>query len=627
MTLTLTIENETSLPNGAPVSVKVTDKRNLDIGRGAHLDWTLPDPSRFISGKHCEVRYRDGAYWLYDVSTNGTFLNDNTRRIQTPHKLDDGDRLAIGSYIILVTIESEDQKAAEAFAAPGEADAAPASSAGDSHPEPEAAEPVLAERAIPPTEEPAPAATAFGSSVEAAAAPPERGADFWSDLIAADLGLKDEPAKEEPIPSRSSPSLPRIGAMQLGGHPSESNAAENKPSDKARSDSAAEETAASQRSALPPVSAFDAWSEKDSSAATPARAEEPADLKALFETASVVDEAVKEDISLPPLPKADAFPPSQSDPDHGRVQPEPAAAPSFGQDSAHLLKTPDTDSAKPHEVASEEASIQAAAPLPIADEAIAEAPLERTELPRVAEPVFAASPRTKTQPPTSPPWMAQPAAPAAEAPAAQPRAQAAPSAAPADGEVTLDAFIERFAAAAGISPQLFDKRDKLKAADDLGFMMHLVVSSLRQLLSARDSAKRFARTSSRTVVQAFDNNPLKFAPTPEDALKIMFGPKTSGYLDARRTLETAFEDLKTHQIKTFSAMQGAVKMLVEDLDPEELDASLGEEHGLAALLSSRKSKLWDLYLARWQAKTLRHEDGLADAFMFYFAECYDRAED
>ena len=38
-----------------------------------HLDWTLPDPTRFISGKHCEVRYRDGGYWLHDVSTNGTF--------------------------------------------------------------------------------------------------------------------------------------------------------------------------------------------------------------------------------------------------------------------------------------------------------------------------------------------------------------------------------------------------------------------------------------------------------------------------------------------------------------------------------------------------------------------------
>jgi type VI secretion system protein ImpI len=75
MGLTLTIENESSLPDGGPLSVRVTGKRGLDIGRDSHLDWTLPDPTRFISSKHCEVRYRDGGYWLHDVSTNGTLLN------------------------------------------------------------------------------------------------------------------------------------------------------------------------------------------------------------------------------------------------------------------------------------------------------------------------------------------------------------------------------------------------------------------------------------------------------------------------------------------------------------------------------------------------------------------------
>src|SRR5260370_10356780 len=36
--------------------------------RSTHLDWTLPDPSRSISSKHCEIRFRDGGYWLHDVS-------------------------------------------------------------------------------------------------------------------------------------------------------------------------------------------------------------------------------------------------------------------------------------------------------------------------------------------------------------------------------------------------------------------------------------------------------------------------------------------------------------------------------------------------------------------------------
>ena len=98
MGLTLTIENETNLPDGGPLSLSVAGKRGLDIGRDTHLDWTLPDPTRVISGKHCEVRYRDGGYWLYDVSTNGTFLNGSDGRLKAPHRLRDGDRLSIGPY-------------------------------------------------------------------------------------------------------------------------------------------------------------------------------------------------------------------------------------------------------------------------------------------------------------------------------------------------------------------------------------------------------------------------------------------------------------------------------------------------------------------------------------------------
>ena len=39
----------------------------------------------FISGRHCEVRYEKGGYWLYDVSRNGTFVNGSRQRIKSPH--------------------------------------------------------------------------------------------------------------------------------------------------------------------------------------------------------------------------------------------------------------------------------------------------------------------------------------------------------------------------------------------------------------------------------------------------------------------------------------------------------------------------------------------------------------
>ncbi|MDR3496112.1 MAG: FHA domain-containing protein, partial [Ancalomicrobiaceae bacterium] len=108
MALHLRIENETTLPDGGPIEIRVTGRRGIDIGRDNHLDWTLPDPTRYISGKHCEVRYEKGEYILYDVSTNGTFINGGDRRMKGPHRLQTGDRIIIGNYIVAVDVDGSD---------------------------------------------------------------------------------------------------------------------------------------------------------------------------------------------------------------------------------------------------------------------------------------------------------------------------------------------------------------------------------------------------------------------------------------------------------------------------------------------------------------------------------------
>ncbi len=113
MTLTLTIENFSALPDGGPLSITLSGRRGLDIGRDQYLDWTLPDTDRIISGKHAEVRHRDGAYWLRDVSRNGTFVNRNPHRLQDAYRLQDGDRVQIGQYIIVVRIAGSSAPAEE----------------------------------------------------------------------------------------------------------------------------------------------------------------------------------------------------------------------------------------------------------------------------------------------------------------------------------------------------------------------------------------------------------------------------------------------------------------------------------------------------------------------------------
>ena len=113
MPLTLQLVNETTLPDGGPVSFQLSGKCAIEIGRAAHLDWTLPDPTRFISNKHCEIRYKDGGYWLHDVSTNGTFLNGAVHRMQAPHRLRNGDRFTVGHYLVAVTLEGAEEAADE----------------------------------------------------------------------------------------------------------------------------------------------------------------------------------------------------------------------------------------------------------------------------------------------------------------------------------------------------------------------------------------------------------------------------------------------------------------------------------------------------------------------------------
>jgi type VI secretion system protein ImpI len=193
--------------------------------------------------------------------------------------------------------------------------------------------------------------------------------------------------------------------------------------------------------------------------------------------------------------------------------------------------------------------------------------------------------------------------------------------------VLVGDFAQYVARGAGLPAEMLARQSPEQLAEQLGVLMRLVTENVRQLLNARLQAKRLSRSTSQTMIQAIDNNPLKFAPTTEEALRIMFGPATSSYLDGRRAFEQSFDDLKKHQIRTFAAMQQALAMLVEDLDPQAIDHDTNVDKGIAALVTSRKAKLWDTYVARWQKKKRRYEGGLVEVFMDYFAECYDRGNE
>ncbi|MDH4047543.1 MAG: type VI secretion system-associated FHA domain protein TagH [Gammaproteobacteria bacterium] len=81
------------------------------IGRALENDWILPDPDKFISGRHATVDYQSGAYYLADVSTNGVYVNDEDEPLGkgNPRRLFNGDRLRMGDFEFIVHLdEGED---------------------------------------------------------------------------------------------------------------------------------------------------------------------------------------------------------------------------------------------------------------------------------------------------------------------------------------------------------------------------------------------------------------------------------------------------------------------------------------------------------------------------------------
>lgn len=77
------------------------------IGRAQDNDWILPDPDRYVSSHHCKVEFRAGRWVLEDTSTNGVFVNgsDTPASVAGSYSLQDGDRLRLGDYEVLVSID------------------------------------------------------------------------------------------------------------------------------------------------------------------------------------------------------------------------------------------------------------------------------------------------------------------------------------------------------------------------------------------------------------------------------------------------------------------------------------------------------------------------------------------
>src|SRR5690606_4839354 len=96
-------------------------------------------------------------------------------------------------------------------------------------------------------------------------------------------------------------------------------------------------------------------------------------------------------------------------------------------------------------------------------------------------------------------------------------------------------------------PQLPADTNEAEALETMGRHFREVVKGLMALLQSRSELKSEFRMSA-TTIRPTENNPLKFSPNVDEALKTLVLNDRTGFLDSETALIEAIEDIQNHQI-------------------------------------------------------------------------------
>jgi len=106
MNLILILTNPDILPDGLRAHQIEFSESGGMIGRNQSCDWVLEDPDRYVSSRHVKVSCKNDVFFVEDISTNGTLLNDDLIGKGNRRPVITGDVLRVGRFNI--TVEQRD---------------------------------------------------------------------------------------------------------------------------------------------------------------------------------------------------------------------------------------------------------------------------------------------------------------------------------------------------------------------------------------------------------------------------------------------------------------------------------------------------------------------------------------
>jgi type VI secretion system FHA domain protein len=635
MTLILSVASYRNRPPAAPLVVQF-EGQSVAIGRGADNDWSLPDPEVHLSKKHCVIYCVDGQYSITDISTNGVFVNGSAEPLGNggTAMLRTGDRLLMGDYEIAVEIRvnarsgaggppfgSVERSPADPFGLADIVDPAPvrpspfARTPGDFGPPPQQDQSAgvlgsdwLREFDPVPRPQQEPDPPQFGAhsdhvpSVDAAYRPPNVSFD------PPPIGTFDIPDNWQNAPDavQPKPLTPPPADWQV---PPVSNAP---PPDW--------QGAPPSPNSPPPLD----WQVAPAMPAAPLPRQQNG-----WQTVPVMPNA---NPAVPPLQERgrsqvglarDTSGPFRD----GQPVRETSPLPRNGYAPPREPAVPRTPDPPQREVPPAPSRREAHPPPPVRESFLrprdGAPPPPRRETPApprdIPSPLAGALRQRREGPalPEQPPPVREvPTAARQQAPVLPPAASP-----PGRGHAT-DAGWRAFLDGAGLEESAFAE-DPVDLMRSLGRVFREMVGGLRDLLAIRDKVKTEYRVQ-RTVIQASNNNPLKFAIDGMEAANLLLSRPKPGHLAGPKAVNEAFNDLKAHELAFMVGMQAAVAALLQEFDPVSLRKRIDAEMGWDSIIpGARQSKYWSGYEEHYRKIASEISENARSTFGLAFAKAYE----
>jgi type VI secretion system FHA domain protein len=174
---------------------------------------------------------------------------------------------------------------------------------------------------------------------------------------------------------------------------------------------------------------------------------------------------------------------------------------------------------------------------------------------------------------------------------------------------------------AGIDPAILELSPEVPR--HLGEILRIVVEGTMDVLRARAEIKEQFRLAG-TRVQRKDNNPLKFSADVNDAMHNLLVKRSEAYLPPVEAFETAFEEIRRHQLAMLQGLRVAFDQLVRRLDPKKLASDVDQQGKSGILIGNPRARYWDAYESLMKDLAKAPDDRFRQLFGDAFGRAYEQ---